>query len=107
MATQQATIDELHSLLGLNGPVSSRKMFGEYCIYWNEKPVALVCDDVLFVKPTPAGRDLLPGCEEGSPYPKAKPHLRIPPERWSADLAELLQVTAAALPTPRPRRKKA
>jgi TfoX/Sxy family transcriptional regulator of competence genes len=34
-------------------------MFGEYAIYCNEKVVALVCDNQVFVKPTAAGRLLV------------------------------------------------
>ena len=32
------------------GVVRSRKMFGEYMVYFNEKPVLLVCDNTVFVK---------------------------------------------------------
>jgi TfoX/Sxy family transcriptional regulator of competence genes len=31
-------------------------MFGEYGVYCDEKFVALICDDTLFVKPTPISR---------------------------------------------------
>ena len=34
----------------LFGEVWSRKMFGEYMAYLNEKPVLLVCDNTVFVK---------------------------------------------------------
>lgn len=34
------------------GVVRSRKMFGEYMVYFNEKPVLLVCDNTVFVKKT-------------------------------------------------------
>lgn len=33
--------------------VRSRKMFGEYMVYLNEKPVLLVCDNTVFVKKLP------------------------------------------------------
>jgi TfoX/Sxy family transcriptional regulator of competence genes len=33
------------------GPVSARKMFGEYATYCDAKMVSLVCDDELYVKP--------------------------------------------------------
>jgi TfoX/Sxy family transcriptional regulator of competence genes len=56
------------------GPISSRKMFGEYAIYCGEKVVALVCDNQLFVKPTGGGRELLNSPKEAPPYPGAKPH---------------------------------
>jgi DNA transformation protein len=54
---------------------------GEYCIYLDDKPVGIVCDDKLYLKPTDAGRELIPDAAEESPYPGAKPHLVLPPER--------------------------
>ena len=32
------------------GAIRYRKMFGEYMIYANEKPVIIVCDNIAFVK---------------------------------------------------------
>jgi hypothetical protein len=45
---------------------------------------------------------------EASPYPGAKPHLLIEADRWddAAWLGDLLRVTAAELPAPRPRKAK-
>jgi DNA transformation protein len=39
--------------------VRARKMFGEYALYCDDKVVALVCDNQLFVKMTPGGKKLL------------------------------------------------
>ena len=55
------------------GDISYRKMFGEYAIYKDQKVVALVCDNQLFVKPTPGGKALLGQPREAPPYPGAKP----------------------------------
>lgn len=89
------------------GEVSYRKMFGEYAIYVGNKVVALVCDDRLFLKPTPAGRALLDAPVEAPPYPGAKPYLVIDdhvddPELLSA----LFRATAADVPEPKPKRPK-
>ena len=43
-----------------SGHVTARRMFGEYTLYWDGKPFALVCDNKLYVKPTAAGRAFLP-----------------------------------------------
>lgn len=32
------------------GTVRSRKMFGEYMVYLNDKPIISVCDNTVFVK---------------------------------------------------------
>ena len=111
MATWQATIDALLDLCDRAGIVTALRMFGEYCLYLDGTPVALVCRDLLHVKPTDAGRALVPGVEEASPFLGAKPYLLIPadldagPERREA-LCRLLQATRDALPPPKPRRAR-
>ena len=54
MGSQQSTIDFVLDQMSAAGAVSAKKMFGEYGVYLDEKMVALVCDDVLFIKPTGA-----------------------------------------------------
>jgi DNA transformation protein len=105
MSTQQSTVDELLDRLRDSGRVSAKKMFGEYCVYLNDKPVALVCDDILYVKSTPAGKALLVNVEEGRPYPNAKPHLIVPIDLWSKVdlLTRLIRTTFDALPKPKPK----
>lgn len=43
------------------GAVRSRKMFGEYMVYLNDKPVIIVCDDRAMVKTLPCLEGLLQG----------------------------------------------
>ena len=109
MTTSQSTIDFLlDQLSGLPG-VRARKMFGEYALYYQEKVVALVCDNQLFVKITPAGKALVGArYAEGQAYPGARPSMAIgAQEIEDADrLCELLRVTAAAVPAPKPKRRR-
>ncbi|AYQ44334.1 MULTISPECIES: TfoX/Sxy family protein [Burkholderia] len=102
MASSQSTVDFIVEQMAAAGTVSARKMFGEFGIYCDGKMAALVCDDRLFVKPTTEGRAFLGTCEEGSPYPGAKPHLVISGERWDDRewLSALIRITAAQLPVP-------
>jgi TfoX/Sxy family transcriptional regulator of competence genes len=88
------------------GDVSARKMFGEYAIYLDGKVVALVCGDQLYVKPTVAGRAFLGAPAEAPPYPGAKPCFTVDGGQWedSERLSELIRITAAELPAPKPRR---
>jgi DNA transformation protein len=106
MATDQRTIDFLADQITAAGNIRSRKMFGEYAIYCDEKVVALVCDDQLFIKPTAAGRTFLGTPAEAPPYPGAKPYFRIPEDRWDDHewLTRLVRLTADALPLPKPQR---
>ncbi|KVC88559.1 competence protein TfoX [Burkholderia ubonensis] len=107
MASSQSTVDFIVEQMAAAGAVSARKMFGEYGIYCDGKMVALVCDDRLFVKPTPDGKAFLGECEEGPPYPGAKPCLVISGERWDERewLSRLIRITAAQLPPPKPRKR--
>jgi TfoX/Sxy family transcriptional regulator of competence genes len=49
-------------------------MFGEYALYVDGKVVALICNDLLYVKILDASHELERKCEKGEPYPGARPH---------------------------------
>ncbi len=87
------------------GPVSGRRMFGEYCLYYAGRPVGLVCDEQLYLKPTEAGRRLqaLKEPQEGAPFPGARPHLRVTADHWDDShwLCQLVRATAEELPPPK------
>ena len=107
MVSKLSTVEFIIGNISASGKLSAKKMFGEYGIYCAEKMVALVCDDRLFVKPTPGGKAFLNGHSEAPPYPGAKPCFVIP-EKWgeSAWLSQLIALTYAQLPAAkkRPRR---
>lgn len=99
----QFIADQIHD----SCDVTYRKMFGEYALYSRGKVVALICDEQLFVKPTDAGRSFVGDVVEAPPYPGAKNSFLIGDEiddpEW---LTELIRVTEAALPAPKPKKKK-
>ena len=82
MSTSQSTAAYIVDQVSDAGVIRTRKMFGEYALYCNEKVVALICDDRLFVKPTYAGRAFIDDAIEGEPYRSAKPHFQIDEEKW-------------------------
>jgi DNA transformation protein and related proteins len=89
------------------GDVSHRKMFGEYAVYVGVKVVALVCDNQLYLKPTEEGRRLLGKPREGAPYPGARPHFMVDEHLDDLPLlTSLFRATEAALPLPKPKRRK-
>jgi TfoX/Sxy family transcriptional regulator of competence genes len=108
MSSSQSTADFLLEQMSEAGAVSSRKMFGEYAVYCDGRVVGLICDDNLFVKPTDAGRSFLKEVEEAPPYPGAKPYFLISGEKWddSEWLTELIKLTTAEVPLPKPKKKK-
>ena len=82
-------------------------MFGEFALYVNGKVVALVCDNQLFLKPTEVGRKLIGTPVEGPPYPGARAHFIVDEYLDDAPfLSELVRETDAALPAPKPKKKK-
>lgn len=89
------------------GSIRYRKMFGEYAIYCNDKVVALVCNDQLFVKPTQAGRSFIKNVIEAPAYPGAKPSFLIDEQLEDKEwLSELIALTEKELPKPKPKFKK-
>jgi DNA transformation protein and related proteins len=110
MASKQRTLEFILEQIAASGSVRAKKMFGEYGIYCDDKMVALICDDQLFLKPTEAGRALLGNCMEGPPYPGSKPWFIIPDDKWDEQewMTLIVQTTAAQLhvPATKPARKK-
>lgn len=100
MSSKQSTVDFILEQITNAGTICAKKMFGEYAIYCDNKVVALVCDDQLFVKPTQAGKVFIPNYIEGHPYVGAKPYLLISGEMWDESewLTELIKITASELP---------
>ena len=102
MASRQGTVDFIIEQMAGAGAVHARKMFGEYAVFCGGKLVGLICDDALFVKPTEAGRAYLGDAVERPPYRSSKPFFWISGDLWEDGqwLAELVRVTAEALPFP-------
>ncbi len=108
MASKQSTVEFLVEQMTQAGNMRFRKMFGEYAIYCDEKVVALICDDQLFVKPTERGKSLIEELQEAPPYPGAKLYFLISEDFWDDReyLTRLIAETAAELPMPQPKKKK-
>lgn len=103
MASQQSFIDYILDQISGAGSVSAKKMFGEYALYCDNKVVALVCNDQLYVKPTKAGKEFIGSYQEGFPYPGAKPYLVIPNEQLEDNewVEKLIKISAQELPLPK------
>jgi TfoX/Sxy family transcriptional regulator of competence genes len=100
MATHKQTIEFLLEKLREPKRFSARSMFGEYALYADGKVVALVCDDLLHVKILPASHELEHVCEQGEPYPGAKPHYIVEEGQLSTvpALPAILFAIAESLP---------
>lgn len=107
MASDQTFVDFIVDQIENAGEISAKKMFGEYALYSGEKMFALICDDKLFIKPTQAGRAFIGDVVEAPPYPGAKPSFlieeKVEDRVW---LSELVRISVAELPLPKPKKKK-
>lgn len=107
MASDQAFVDFIVDQLEEAGDITSRKMFGEYGVYCNGKIFALICDNKLFIKPTESGKAFIEDVVEAPPYPGAKLYFLIEEKVEDRDwLCQLVRVTAAELPEPKPKKRK-
>lgn len=89
------------------GEIRYRKMFGEYALYCNDKVVALICENQLFVKPTKAGKSFVGEIVEASPYSGAKPSFLIEDQIEDSEwLCNLIKITENELPKPKPKKSK-
>ena len=65
MPTSAATIAHIiDTLPDLN--LTAKKMFGEAALYLDGTVVAFICDDTLFIKPTPSALAILPDAERSA-----------------------------------------
>lgn len=106
MASQKQSVDHMIDTLAPLA-LTSRKMFGEYALYLDGVVVALVCDDRLWIKPTPGTAAALAGCPAGEPFPGARNYcnadaLLDTPEQ----AAGILRVIARERPPPKPKKRK-
>ncbi len=88
------------------GDIKLRKMFGEYGIYCDGKFCAMVCDDVLYIKRTEAGRALLREVIEAPPYEGASLCFAISEPDDGEYLSQLIKATCAELPDKKPKKGK-
>jgi TfoX/Sxy family transcriptional regulator of competence genes len=103
MGTRPSTIDFLLEQAAPAGRVRAAKMFGEHALYCDDKVVALVLGDELFVKPTPGALAFAPDCEVAPPHRCMRPHILVPGDRWEdqAWLVQLFRIAASELTLPR------
>ncbi len=107
MANDQAFIEFVVDQIDPSCDVRFRQMFGGCTLYSHDKVVALICDDQLFVKPTVAGRSFIGEVVEAPPYEGARNSFLVGEQIEDSDwLTQLITLTAAELPTPKPRKKK-
>jgi TfoX/Sxy family transcriptional regulator of competence genes len=87
------------------GDIRYKKMFGEFMVYVNDKPVIIVCDNNAFVKKLDCIEEMMKNAETGYPYSDAKEHYILDIDNsdfCKMVVSEIEKVT----PIPKPRKKK-
>ena len=74
MATSVEYINYVCERIAGEYSVRYKKMFGEYMVYVNDKPILLVCDNTVYVKRLPQLDELMSTADVGVPYGGAKEH---------------------------------
>lgn len=104
MATNQDFIDYVCEQIRVTGNIRYRKMFGEYMIYLNDKPLFLVCDNTVYVKMFNEIQVLMRNASTGHPYEGAKLHYILDID--DRDFSETIINTIEPLLTyPKPKKK--
>ena len=86
------------------GIIRYKKMFGEYMIYVNDKPVLLVCDSTVYVKKLDCIDELMREADRGFPYKGAKEHYVLDVE--DTDFCkEIVEILEKVTPIPKPKKK--
>lgn len=102
MATSKDFHDYVMEQLARAGEVSSRRMMGEYCVYFRGKLIADLCDNQLLLKPTPSVLRLLPDAPRAYPYEGAKTQMVVVEDVENTELIRaVLSAMYAELPEPK------
>ena len=105
MATTNEYIEYVCEQIKGIGEIRYKKMFGEFMVYVNDKPVIIVCNNVSFVKKLECVNHMMKDAEIGYPYKGAKEHyiLDIDNSEFAKSIAiQIEKVT----PLPKPKKKK-
>ena len=107
MATTVDFIEYVCSQIDEDYHVRYLKMFGEYMVYINEKPLLLVCDNTVFVKEAECLKSMMEESETGFPYQGAREHYIVDID--NRDLVDrIIEELERSTPVPvkKPRKKR-
>ena len=105
MATSKEYIEFVCEQLKNTENVTYKKMFGEYMVYVNQKPVLIVCDNTVMAKKHPVLTEIMKDAPCGYPYGGAKEHYVLDIE--NTQLCEkVVRLLENVTPLPKPRKPK-
>ena len=104
MACTTDYIDFVCSQVEGVGVIRAKKMFGDWMIYIDEKPVILACDDICYVKMLPVISDMMTNAWTGFPYDGAKEHYILDIEHRN-EAIKIIKTLLPLIPYPKKRKK--
>lgn len=100
MACSPDYIDFVCAQLEGTGVVRAKKMFGDWCVYVDEKPIILACDNICYIKKLTVIEALMKDAERGFPYDGAKEHYILDIEHRQ-HVHEVVKTMLPVLPYPK------
>ena len=104
MASSQEFVEFVVEQIGGIGAVRYRKMFGEYMIYVNDKPILLVCDDTVYVKMFDEIKEQMHDAATDAPYKGAKLHYVLDVDNGE-HVKEIVRIIEPITPLPKKKKK--
>lgn len=105
MATTNEYIEYVCEQIKDVGKIKYKKMFGEYMVYVNDKPVVIVCDNIPFVKKLDCIEEKMQDAEVGYPYNGAKEHYILDIDNKEFSKSVIIEIEKATL-LPNAKRKR-
>lgn len=105
MATTNEYIEYVCEQINGIGVIRYKKMFGEFMIYVNDKPVIIVCNNNAFVKKLDCIEEMMKDAKLGYPYKGAKEHYVLDIDN-SDFCKKIVTKVEEVTPIPKPRKKK-
>lgn len=105
MATTNEYIEYVCEQINGIGVIRYKKMFGEFMIYVNDKPVIIVCNNNVFVKKLDCIEEMMKDAKLGYPYKGAKEHYVLDIDN-SDFCKKIVSKVEEVTPIPKPRKKK-
>lgn len=107
MATSKEYHDYIIEHLQKIGEVSTRKMMGEYCVYYQGKLIGNICDNCLYLKPVASVLRLMPKADRAYPYEGSKTQMVVVEDMEDqALMTQVLSEMYQELPEPKKSKKK-
>lgn len=105
MSTTEEFIEYVYEQIYDIGNIRYQKMFGEYMVYVNDKPILLVCDDTVFVKQLDCIKHQMSDAETGFPYKGAKEHYILDIDNTELYF-KIIKILEQVIKVPKPKKRK-